>query len=317
MRTWKQIAILLAVVLSFGLFDASVYLLCTRRCLPEGGEIPKARVIQLDQYLPFDDQSKIVPRKADLGLTEDLPVIDGAEGLYPVFSAVVNALYPADSVQFDGENFTPDSRLQMRNTLRAYRSVVDGDADLIFCAAPSAEQLDYARQKGVELELVPIGQEAFVFLVNQNNPVDSLTVEQVRGIYHGTYTNWRELGGRNAPISALQRLPGSGSQTALLAFMQGQSIAKDYDSFLGSAIGFSFRYYVADVIENGGVKMLALDGVYPSKENIASGQYPVVSQFYAIYRKDNSNPNIPKILDWLLSDDGQSLMEQTGYARLS
>lgn len=315
MKLIKQISILLAVVLCFALFNIAVYSLCTKRCIPDN-EIPKARVIELDKYLPFDENSGIVNIKSELPMTGELPVIDGAEGLYPVFSAVANAVYPEEAVSFDGENFTPDSRLQMNNTLRAYKAVVDGTSDIVFCAGPSEEQLAYAEEKGVELEFVPIGQEAFVFLVNKNNPVDTLTVEEVRGIFSGKYKNWSELGGENIPISALLRLEGSGSQTALLSFMKGEKIAKDYDTFLGSAIGFSFRYYAADVIENGGVKMLSLNGVYPDKDNIKNGSYPVVSEFYAVYDKNNDNPNVPLLIDWLLSEDGQYIIDETGYVSL-
>lgn len=316
MRLAKQIAVLLVVVVAFAVFNGAVFSLCTRRCLPAGGEVPKAKTIELDRYLPFDKDSQIVQKKADIGLSGQLPVLDGAEGLYPVFSAVANALYPEDSVSFDGENFSPGSRLQMNNTLRAYKAVVDGASDLVFNAGPSEEQLAYAEERGVELEFVPIGREAFVFLVNRENPVDSLTVEQVRDIYGGKYRSWAELGGDHVPINATTRLPGSGSQTALEKFLQGEKPVSRWDSFLGAAIGFSFRYYVSDVIANGGVKMLALNGVYPDQQSVASGEYPVVSEFYVLYDKANRNPNIPKIVDWLLSEEGQRLIEETGYCSL-
>ena len=66
------------------------------------------------------------------------------------------------------------------------------------------------------------------------------------------------------------------------------------------------------IVENENVKMLSLDGVYPSCENIQNRTYPLVSQFYAIYRKDNKNENIPVLIDWLLSEEGQTLIEKTG-----
>lgn len=65
------------------------------------------------------------------------------------------------------------------------------------------------------LKLTPIGREAFVFFVNKRNPVDSLTVEQIKDIYSGTVTNWKEVGGKKASIRAFQREENSGSQTKL------------------------------------------------------------------------------------------------------
>ncbi len=60
--------------------------------------------------------------------------------------------------------------------------------------------------------------------------------------------------------------------------------------------------------------MLAVDGVYPDRENISSGSYPVTMDFYAVYRADNSNENVPKVIEWILSDEGQRLIEESGYS---
>ena len=67
------------------------------------------------------------------------------------------------------------------------------------------------------------------------------------------------------------------------------------------------------IVENDAVKMLSLNGVYPNAENIQNRSYPIVAQFYAIYRADNENENIPLLIDWLLSEEGQQLVEATGY----
>ena len=96
----------------------------------------------------------------------------------------------------------------MNNTREAYKEVVDGTADIVFCAAPSEEQLAYAKKKGVKLELVPIGSEAFFFIVNSSNPVKGLTVEQIKGVYNGTYKFWSQVGGDRSPINPLRRNEG-------------------------------------------------------------------------------------------------------------
>ena len=85
----------------------------------------------------------------------------------------------------------------------------------------------------------------------------------------------------------------------------------------GASIGFSFRYYMDGIVGNKAVKMLSLNGVYPSAENIQNGEYPIIAQFYAIYRADNENENIKVLIDWLLSDEGQEIIEQTGYVRIN
>ena len=217
-----------------------------------------------------------------------------------------------------GENFAADSAMQYKNTVRGYQAIVDGTTDILFCAGPSEEQRLYAEEKGVELVYVPIGLEAFVFFVNEKNPVDDLTVEQIRKIYSCEYTNWNEVGGANRVINPITRLEGSGSQTTFEAFMKDYDIGrKSVFAVTGASIGFSFRYYMDGIVENDAVKMLSLNGVYPSAENIQNRSYPIVAEFYAIYRADNENENIQILIDWLLSDEGQSLIEQTGYVRIN
>lgn len=309
----KQISAITALILLFVVFDLCIYHTFTRKVIPDTSPEMQAKSVEVSEYLPFTENSKIVKTKTELSLTAELPVVDGAAALYPVFSAFVNAAYPEESCHFENGNFTPDSCLQMNNTRAAYKEIVDGTADLVFCASPSEEQMNYAKEKGVELEFVPIGREAFVFLVNKNNVVEDLTVEQVQGIYSGVYRNWSELGGENRRIVPLQRNEGSGSQSALQAFMKGKELKTDRYTLAGSAIGFSFRYYVEGIVSAGNVKMLSLNGVYPNKENIRNGSYPISSYFYAVYRKDDDNVNIPVLLDWILSEEGQKIIEESGY----
>ena len=102
------------------------------------------------------------------------------------------------------------------------------------------------------------------------------------------------------------------------AFMGDREIAtKSPFAIAGASIGFSFRYYMDGIVGNQAVKMLALNGVYPSAENIQNGSYPIIAQFYAVYRAENTNKNVPLLIDWILSEDGQTLIEQSGYVRIN
>ncbi|MBQ8314851.1 MAG: substrate-binding domain-containing protein [Lachnospiraceae bacterium] len=320
----KQLSVLLLIVAIFAVFNLSIYYVLTRRLANNFSDTSQAKMIDVAAYLPHNPESDLVRIDSSLKLTENLLVLDGAAALVPVYAAFVDNVYPKGSVTFEGgtfsddnfygENFAPDSKMQYKNTVRGYEAIVDGTTDILFCAAPSAEQKKYAEDKGVELVYVPIGLEGFVFFVNENNPVDNLTVEQIRGIYSGEYTNWKEVGGSNRVINPVSRLAGSGSQSAMDAFMKGQEIkGKSPFALTGGSIGFSFRYYMDGMVGNDSVKMLSLNSVYPSAENIKNGTYPVIAKFYAIYRADNTNENIPVLIDWILSEEGQRIIEETGY----
>lgn len=317
MRKKFRAARLIALVLVFVLFDVAVYNVFTKRYIDKRSDEMKEKSVEISKNLPFTEDSDIVRLDVKEKLSGDLPVVDGAAALFPMYSAFVNAIYPKDSVSFDGKDFSSDSAMQYTNTRGAYKAVVDGTADIIFCAKPSQEQLEYAKQKGVELKMVPIGFEAFVFIVNKQNPVDDLTTDQIKGLYSGKYSKWSEVGGDDTYIDAVQRNKGSGSQTSMLAFMNGTDMKKSLiGALVGRSIGYTFRYYVKSMASNDNVKILSLNGVYPDEKTVASGEYPLSSNFYAIYNAANKNENVTKMIDFILSDKGQQIVQQSGYIPL-
>ena len=282
------------------------------------------------RYRPFEENSlvKTLDETATLTLTGTPPRMDGATALYPVYAAFGRAVYP-DSMW----NMTRGERLDYidcSTTSVAYRNIVNGSADIIFVAGPSAEQEAYAREKGVELVYTPIGREAFVFFVNPANPIESLTLSQIRDIYSGKITRWEELGIQGlGTIQAFQRSKGSGSQTALEKLMGDQPLMEaptemkmggmldiveataDYKNFK-NAVGYSFRFYCTELITDFDVKLLAVNGVPPTRENIENGTYPIASYFYAVTRPD-ADENTLALLDWIQGPQGQKLIDETGY----
>jgi len=328
MKRKQQVLLILGIAVVFAVFNLSLYFLLTHRLANNFSDTSQAKMVDVKAYLPHEVASDLVRIESSLKLYENLPILDGAAALLPVYAAIVDNVYPKGSVTYEGgtfsdenfygENFAADSAMQYKNTVRGYQAIVDGTTDILFCAAPSEAQKQYAKEKGVELIYEPVGLEAFVFFVNEKNPVENLTVEQIRRIYAGEYTNWQEVGGVDRVINPVTRLTGSGSQSAFEAFMGGQKIGRKSPlAVIGGAIGFSFRYYMDGIVEDEGVKMLALNGVYPSAENIQNGTYPVIAEFYAIYRKDNTNENIPVLIEWILSEEGQKIIEDSGYVRIS
>ena len=310
----KQILTIVAVTTFLVITDVFIYFVFTNRCVNDFSSQMQAKSVEVDEYLPFANETKIIKKNAEK-LTGDLPRIDGAAALVPVFNSFVYSLYPEESVKYENGDFTSDSALQYHNTRGAYKGIVDGDVDIIFCAKPSDEQKKYGTDKGVELELTPIGREAFVFLVNKNNPVDNLSMQELKDIFTGKITNWKEVGGASRPINVVQRNKGSGSQTSLEKLI-GEEIASNFFGPLGGSIGFSFRFYVEELTKHGHIKMLSLNDVYPSRENVQNNSYPIVSNFYAVTRKGETNPNVQKVLDFILSPTGQEIINETGYVGL-
>jgi len=204
--------------------------------------------------------------------------------------------------------------------------------DLVLATYPNEDERKEAADAGVELVYVPFCCDAFIFMVNAQNPVNSLTQRQIKKIYTGRVLAWSQVGGENRGVDAYQRPHGSGSQTAMEEMvMQGLQMSRvnenyisdgmaeaisqvgNYENGLG-AIGYSYLYYVNTLVESGGIKVLAIDGIAPTDENLQSGAYPYTVNYYAVYRKGDENTEA--FVNWLVSDAGQQAVAQAGYVPL-
>lgn len=313
----KQLGVIVLVIAMFIGLDTGIYQLFIKRVISHHSPGMQKMSVEVGNYVPFTGSENVYSAEGVTKLEGDIPVIDGAAALLPIYAGFVQSIYPESSVIYNGEDYDASSAMHYTNTRGAYKDIVDGNADIIICAQPSDEQLQYAKDNGVELEMVPIGSDAFVFIVNDSNPVNNITIEQIRGIYSGEIKNWKELGGKDIPIAAMRRNKNSGSQTALEKLMGDTPIRPDYTALFGSPIGFSFRYYVTGMLGEGGVKILTINGIAPTAETIADGSYPVAGNIYAIYRKGETNENVQKAIDFMLSPEGQEIVERSGYIPLS
>lgn len=277
-------------------------------------------------YAPFTgSQTAQLDEPSTLSISDDLPVMDGATALYPVYAAYAQTVY-------DEETFSSDL-VRCSKTTGAYDALISGEADVIFVAGPSEAQRKKAEEAGTELKLHAIGKEAFVFIVAKSNPVEELTYEQIQNIYSGKTRKWRTLGwDEGGDIIAFQRPEGSGSQTGLQKIMGDTPIAAPRplpdDSLIGTnslmqqvtvewngvqpALGYSYRFFATTMYPNPDAKLLGIDGVYPSEENIRNGTYPFITELYAVTDGEPSG-NVKLLIDWITSGQGQQLTEKAGY----
>lgn len=281
--------------------------------------------VDLYEYMPFAPNSKLAQLEGSTTwkLEEDVPIIDGATAFYPLYAAFAEAVYPK------GEYDVYESEVMANTTPYAYENLIEGAVDMIFVFGPSENQLKYAEEKGVTLYLTPIGKEAFVFFVNASNPIHGLSLSDIRSIYAGEQKNWQAFGGPNERIRAFQRPADSGSQTALEKLMGDTRImdAPKEDVVMGmggiieetasyrnykNAIGYSFRYFSTEMVQQKSIKHVEIDGVPPTEESVQDGSYPLTYEFYAV-TTTKDDPTLNAFIDWILSDQGQELVRKTGY----
>ena len=207
--------------------------------------------------------------------------------------------------------------------------------DIILVTPPSIDELNTANGNSVELIVKPICYDSFVFITHVNNPIDSLSVEQVQKIYSGEITNWSQVGGINEEIVAFQREAGSGSQTAMeelvmtgLEMMEapmgwtiggmGNLIRKFTAEYQNApqSIGYTYKYYVDRLYRSPDIKVININGIEPNDANVRNFSYPFTVPYNGVIRSNDVTNVGGKFLDWMLSEDGQRCIAQAGYVSL-
>lgn len=254
---------------------------------------------------------------------ENYPKVDGSTATIPLAIGLLQKMTGCSEIK-------AEEYIKFTTTDPSYHALAKGKADLLLVYEPSQPTIDELDVFNT-MDMREIGLDALVFIVNEDNPIDSLTSDQIRGIYSGEITNWSEVGGDDIEIVPFQRPVLSGSQTLMLNLMMKNTaimapeteilvsgdmgdLIEDIAAYNNSAnaIGFSVYYYAKNMYTQPGLKFIAVDNVSPSNETINSREYEYVNPFYGIIPLD-ADPRAEAVLDWLLTEDGQKLLEDCGY----
>ena len=206
--------------------------------------------------------------------------------------------------------------LEPFNTISALDQLSAGKVDI----AGSARGPSPRRAEEQSLNFTPVAWDALVIVTSRRNPVHSITLKQLHDIYYGKIHNWRELGGRNAPLHVYAvASPTDGIEFSLRKLLYGrgnqpvaaprlyinvrsleQGIALDPDG-----IGVST---LSGVAGNRKLKMLAIDGVMPSTASVASGRYPLYTPLYLVTRDDEHNARATSFIHFATSAAGRRIL---------
>ena len=256
---------------------------------------------------------------------EIFPKLDGSTSMVPLGQGIASVLLGESREDAAG-------LIAFNRTTQSFRNLRDGYSDLVIAAEPKEDVFREMAEAKFPYLMEQIAKEALVFVVNENNPVTSLTSDQVRQIYTGEITNWKQVGGEDLPIAAFQRNPTAGSQVMMEKLvMAGQPMmeapaamvpgemgelieaVRSYDNS-ANAIGYTVFYYAADMQMAQGLKILKIDGVAPSAETLRSEAYPFINGYYAcVWAKAPADSPQRRLYDWLVSQAGQDLLALEGY----
>lgn len=325
----SMITLIVVIVLVVALCVGAYFLVSSlyEKKLNQNGDVNNNSSQDNTQDTSKNDEEEI--SSEPLYTLDNYPKVDASLATQPLTNAFIK--------NFVGEDVDVN-KLDYTNTHPGYVRLINDEVDLIVVTEPSKEELELAKQKGVELEVIPVVKEGFVFYVNSNNKVDSLTKDQIQGIYSGEITNWKEVGGEDMEIKPFQRPTNSGSQTGMLSLVMKDKKLMDplkenlvdtmaqIINFVSSyengknSIGYSYYYYATTMYEGidkeiaSNIKLIGIDGVKPNAKTIQNGSYPYTTAYYIVINKaDDENSPSRKLANLMLSKRGQQVAKNAGY----
>ncbi|MBR5694747.1 MAG: substrate-binding domain-containing protein [Paludibacteraceae bacterium] len=289
--------------------------------------------------------------------TSNFPILDGSESTNPLRLILMCKLLgydyewqysmfiqrPEDAPKYVEPDYTCDedtrrdlllNRLLNNNTHGSFVNLIDDKVDIIITARSiSRDEKAYAEEQGVTLLEKPIARDALTFMVNAKNPVSNLSIDQIHDIYMGKVANWSEVGGLDCVMKPYVRNRNSGSQEKFETMvMDGLTIADFPEMQIGitmmspyyqleddtAGIAFTPFYYYKVMVDSKKVRAVGVDGVEMTKENILNNSYPYTSKVYTAVRSDidKSSPAY-KLFEFLSSDAGQAIVDESGYVPLN
>ena len=216
---------------------------------------------------------------------------------------------------------------------KGIRDTNSGSADMGGTCRPSQPD-DFPAEEG-NVVLYQVGWDALVPIVNKETPVSDLTSGQVKDILLGKITNWKEVGGKDAKILVVAReghISGVGYMSLKMIFedmstqyTQEALIVPDTGPLENKITVDKIAFGITGVssakkrVQDGkSLKILKVNGVEATMENIASGAYPYFRPLYLAVNPSSPNyAEVKKFIDWTLSTEGQKVIEDAGTVNLA
>ncbi len=199
--------------------------------------------------------------------------------------------------------------------------LLDGTCDIAMSSREmKPEELQKAKERGFIPQEIKIALDGIAVVVNPKNPLNGLTISQLREIYTGKITNWKEVGWRDEKIVVVSRDSASGTFECFneivlkkepltpraLYQASNKAVAVTVSNTKG-AIGYIGMAYLEPK-----VKALAVEGVMPSEETVRKGIYPISRPLF-FYVRGEPKGLVKEFVDFVLSPDGQKLVKEVGY----
>ncbi len=178
-------------------------------------------------------------------------------------------------------------------------------------------------EKKLGLQEIMFARDGIAVIVHPSNKVESLTLEQIRDIFAGRITNWKDVGGEDGKIVVINREAGSGTRGAFEEIvMEGEELVKSIEQTSTGAVRAAVASdpnaigYVSLTGLSSDVKPLKVNGVSPTHQNIKDGKYPIARPFLYLVKGEPSGP-VKAYLDFVKSEKGREILEKEGVIPVS
>ena len=260
------------------------------------------------QFEPFSKNNSLLKLETNLKIETNLPKIEAASAFYPFAANLVQNIYSEDSYS--------NELLEMVSTSQAFSDIIDKKTDIIIATEPSDEQREKIQKSNVDLQFKTIYLEPLAIILNRSNNIENLSIEQIQRLYYNDNLRWSEFSGNNTDIHTYQLEINNGSQTCFENIVKNNKIDKNHYEIntmpkiidrVGldrNGIGYAFYSYYSKMYSNKNVKLININNT-----SVNSEEYPLLFEVYLIYRTDNSNKNIQKLVNWIESAEGKNFIK--------
>ncbi len=266
--------------------------------------------VETPRFVPFRENN-ILPRiPTTFTMADPSMRIHATSAFYPMFAGIMQNI-------FEPRDFVERGTLDKVATPVGFQALAEGSIDILCSTVPSDEQMRDLKLSKRKLEFVPISKEPLAFLVNKANPIDNLTLTQVKDAYFGRVNNWSELNGPDMEVHTYQLKHGNGSQSAFEQMVRGNKIDDKHtevrtmpgiiDKVALDKGGICYAYwsFYAKMYANKLTKMLKVDGV-----EVTSKQYPLLFDVYLMFDSENKNPNVARLVEFITSTEGKLMLDK-------
>jgi len=274
-------------------------------------------VIKTDvrRFIPFREGNVLKKLTCDFKVRDRTLRMRATSGFYPLFATITECI-------FDSSCYKNGFTLYKVATNDGFHLLINNEIDILFSSGPSENQKKAMNESGAEYVFVPLLKEPLAIILNRANPVSNISVEAIRDLYFGDIENWKSLGGNDLKVKTYQLTDGNGSQTCFSHLVKGNKLddshievetmpgiiddAADYEG----AICYAFWSYYTKMYAHANTKMVRVNGC-----KVTDSAYPINHEVYMIFKKDNPNKEIERIRDFLISEEGVSLIRKANMVQ--